>query len=106
MKISSQVTNSLSDFDVTGEEFLTYLEEKCPDISCPACGSKERPVVAADSADGLAHFIGMPIVLPNRGTAHGVCMAFCGNCGHAWQFWANEVLNWAVEQRSKVSDDE
>lgn len=106
MDISSQATHELADFNVTGEEFLTYLEEKCPSIVCPACSSKERPVVAADSADGLAHFIGMPIALPNRGTAHGVCMAFCSQCGYAWQFWANEIIDWAVEYRLKVSEHE
>lgn len=45
-------------------------------------------------------------IMNMKGAAHATCIAFCVNCSFGWSFWANEVVSWAVEQRSKVGDDE
>lgn len=94
------------DFDVTGAEFSAYIREMAPSIQCPACGSTEKPTIAADSAEGLTHLMAYPMITPMKGVAHAVCLAFCQQCGYGWQFWANSVVNWTIEQRRKASEDE
>lgn len=99
--------NQPSSFNVTGRELSAYLEKHAPSLRCPACGSEDAPILAADGYDDPAHLVAVRMLTPRaeHGHGHAMCIGFCPGCGYVWQFWANPIMNWVLEQRSKASED-
>lgn len=93
-------------FDIVGKEFASFIEEKCSDLKCSACGSANEPVLHADSADGPVHLSASPILKPQGYGNKGHCTLHCQNCGFMWFFDASVVSDWVIEQRKEARCDE
>ena len=89
-------------FSVSISDFVSYLEAKTPDSSCPACNTKVWTVVGSVS-NGMAYRMVTDLRDGPSPTHISTVAIYCNECGYIRHHWSKKVREW-VDQRSQQTE--